>query len=276
MTLHCESPVTYTPSSKEKYTTISAPLYNIFIRDRKLLSVINSISILIVSSKISDFQKTFTDMRKISVYVDGACKGNPGRGGWGCHAIHHPKESEALPDHPKESEALPDHPKESEALPDHPIPSSDSPGPTIIWSQYGGKKHTTNNEMELSGFLKGLRLSMTRSDITIYADTQYGLKGLLNSSGSSKEYLNGSINKNKLGNDVVFTGWVKGWSNNGWKTKANKPVANKQLWMDIMFECKRHVLSGSVLHFIWVKGHSGNPGNEIADSLANLGAAMYV
>jgi len=190
-------------------------------------------------------------MRKMSLYVDGACKGNPGPGGWGCYAICHPNVSVSKI-------------KKTEAQ----VP--------ISWSWYGGKKHTTNNEMELLAFFKGLKLATTGSDITIYTDTQYGLKGLFNSSGTSKEYLNGCINKNKLCNDVIFTGWVNGWAQNGWKTKAKTPVANKQLWIEIMSECKRHVLSGSKLRFIWVKGHSGISGNEIADSLANLGAKLFM
>lgn len=179
-------------------------------------------------------------MEKASLYVDGACKGNPGPGGWGCYLIYHNKDEDK---------------------------------PDVTWSCYGGKKHTTNNEMELSGFLNGLRLARTGVDITVYADTQYGLKGLLNSSGTSKEYLDGKISKNKLGNDVVFTGWVDKWTKNGWKTQKGD-VANKQLWVDIMAECKRHILNGSLLRFIWVKGHSGIPGNEIADDLANLGKTL--
>lgn len=193
-------------------------------------------------------------LKKVSLYVDGACKGNPGRGGWGCYAIYHPE----LAENGTGVTGM------NVTVPGVTVP--------VTWSQYGSKKHTTNNEMELSALAKGLRLVKIKSDITVYADTQYGLKGLLNSAGTSKEYLNGTINKNKLGNDVKFTGWVDSWAQNGWQTKGKKPVANKQLWIDIMVECKRHILGGSKLRFVWVKGHSGIVGNEIADSLADLGA----
>ena len=175
---------------------------------------------------------------------------NPGRGGWGCYAIYHPESQH------------------------HSRGYGVTTSTSTSWSQYGGKKYTTNNEMELSGILMGLRFATISSDVTIFADTQYGLKGLL-ASGKSKEYLDGYIRLNKLKNDVVFTGWVKGWSQNGWKTASKEAVKNKQLWLDIMAECKRHVLGGSTLRFVWIKGHSGIEGNEMADELANRGVNIY-
>lgn len=192
-------------------------------------------------------------MKKVSIYTDGCCKKNPGMGGWGCYCIMHPGsvESEGNMDISMDVD----------------IP--------ITFSWYGGKKKTTNNEMELTAMYKALCFVPVKKDITIYADTQYGLKGLLNSSGKSKEYLDGSITKNRLGNSVKFTGWVDGWSQNEWKTSTGTPVANKMLWIKIMEECKRHVMSGSKLRFVWVKGHSGIEGNEIADSLANLGPKLF-
>lgn len=171
-----------------------------------------------------------TTMRHaIRIYVDGACRGNPGIGGWGCYMI------------------------------------CNVSGTRISWSWYGGKRHTTNNEMELTGILNGLRIAPISNDIVVYADTQYGLKGLVNNIN------NGAVTRNKLKNDVIFTGWVDGWSRNGWITSSRTAVKNKQLWIDIMTECKKHVLGGSTLQFQWVKGHAGIEGNEMADKLANLG-----
>jgi ribonuclease HI len=59
---------------------------------------------------------------------------------------------------------------------------------------------------------------------------------------------------------------MHGWKKNGWKTAAKKPVKNEDLWRELDEEVKRHTVN-----WHWVKGHSGNPGNELADELANKG-----
>jgi len=56
------------------------------------------------------------------------------------------------------------------------------------------------------------------------------------------------------------------WKINGWKTAAKKPVKNQDLWEQLEVQTARHVVQ-----WLWVKGHSGHPGNERADALANLG-----
>lgn len=166
---------------------------------------------------------------QLSCYSDGACKGNPGPGGWGAVMIR------------------------------------DSKLATFRWVKYGGKKHTTNNEMELTGALEALRLCPFNHDITFYMDTQYFLKGIINGG------VDGYVTKSKLGKGVIFTGWVTGWMSRDWIKADGKKVMNVELWKNIVASIEEHISNGSTLRFCWVKGHSGVEGNELADSLANLG-----
>jgi len=63
-----------------------------------------------------------------------------------------------------------------------------------------------------------------------------------------------------------ITQWMANWKRNGWKTAAKKPVANQDLWQALDALVNTHEV-----HWHWVKGHAGNPGNERADQLANQG-----
>lgn len=143
-----------------------------------------------------------TEQRIASVvmYADGACKGNPGPGGWGVHL--------QSGDHVKEL--------------------------------YGGELNTTNNRMELTAVIEGLNALKKRCSIDVYTDSQYVRKGVLE--------------------------WMPKWKLNGWKTSDKKPVKNSDLWQTLDEASVRHLV-----RWHWVKGHSGNPGNEKADALANLG-----
>lgn len=132
----------------------------------------------------------------IEIYTDGACKGNPGPGGWG-----------ALVD-----------------------------GREIC----GGENHTTNNQMELKAAIEGLRATDAGAVVRLSVDSQYVKNGI--------------------------TSWIKGWKRNGWKTRAGQPVKNRDLWVQLDHEC-----SLRKVHWVWVKGHDGNDGNEIADRLAKTG-----
>jgi len=164
-------------------------------------------------------------MLKCQGYSDGSCKGNPGRGGWGC-----------LLD-----------------VPCHDI--------VLRWMNCGGKDYTTNQEMELTGFLELLKMcsdTIESKEYKLHTDSTYVLEGLL---GKGKKQ--GEIQK-------VFEGYVNGWIRNGWKTKAGTPVKHIALWKAIMEECKKIVLGGSILKCEWVKGHNGNEGNEMADKLAKM------
>ena len=169
-------------------------------------------------------------MENIEGFCDGACKGNPGRGGWGCVYIQ-----------------------------------TTSTGTQLRWARIGGKRKTTNQEMELSAFFEILRLIPTGKKIKIYSDSMFVLKGLI------KDGLNGFIDFGLLKKDVNFTGWLGSWKQNGWVKNDGKPIAHLQIWKGIVSECERHLKNGSIIEVQWVKGHSGIEGNDLADELANAG-----
>ena len=139
-------------------------------------------------------------MKKINIYTDGACKGNPGPGGWGALIV----------------------------LEDEQIELS------------GGKKETTNNQMELMAVIKSLEHFDNKIDAIIYTDSKYVMDGITN--------------------------YIKRWKINGWKTASKKPVKNSELWKSLDSLNSFHNIQWN-----WVKGHSGHPGNEKAGALATLG-----
>jgi ribonuclease HI len=139
-------------------------------------------------------------MNKVTIYTDGACKGNPGVGGWGAVL-----ESGA---HKKEL--------------------------------FGGEQETTNNRMELMAVIKALSALKRPCEIRLHTDSQYVLKGI--------------------------TEWISGWKARGWRTASKEPVKNVDLWQALDAACQTHQIE-----WIWVRGHTGNPGNELADQLANQG-----
>ena len=136
----------------------------------------------------------------IEIYTDGACRGNPGPGGWGVllKAGRHEK------------------------------------------TMHGGEHETTNNRMELTAAIEGLRALKRPSEVVLYTDSKYVMDGI--------------------------TSWLANWKQRGWKTAAKKPVKNQDLWQALDAEVSRHNI-----RWVWVKGHSGHDGNEEADRLANLG-----
>lgn len=139
-------------------------------------------------------------MDKINIYTDGACKGNPGVGGWGALLVSGTKEKEL----------------------------------------FGGEKDTTNNRMELMAVIQALGVLKRPCDIVLHCDSQYVLKGI--------------------------TEWITGWKAKGWKTASRAPVKNVDLWQALDQARTQHKIEWK-----WVKGHAGDPGNERADQLANLG-----
>lgn len=139
-------------------------------------------------------------MNKISIWTDGACKGNPGAGGWGALLRYGTHKKEI----------------------------------------YGGEANTTNNRMELLAVIEALALLKRPCEVHIYTDSQYVQKGM--------------------------TEWITGWKQRGWRTAAKKPVKNADLWQRLDALCEQHQLQ-----WHWVRGHTGDPGNERADELANLG-----
>lgn len=137
---------------------------------------------------------------KVRIYTDGACKGNPGPGGWGA-ALKSGLHRKML---------------------------------------YGGELNTTNNRMELLAAIRALQFLDKPCEVDIYTDSQYVRKGI--------------------------TEWIHGWKKRNWMTASKTPVKNDDLWKALDFEVSRHNLT-----WHWVKGHSGHPGNELADALANKG-----
>lgn len=142
-------------------------------------------------------------MNKITIYTDGACKGNPGPGGWGAilRSIGH-----------------------------------------VEKELFGGEILTTNNRMEMTAVIEALSALKRPCDVALYVDSKYVLQGV--------------------------TEWLPGWKARGWKTAAKQPVKNVDLWqkLDTLVNT-----AGHTIEWVWVKGHTGDLGNERADALANLG-----
>ena len=107
---------------------------------------------------------------------------------------------------------------------------------------YGGNSETTNNQMEMQAALEALKYLKDKNEvIELYTDSNYLRQGI--------------------------TEWIHKWKLNNWRTAAKKPVANRDLWIEISdLNEKMNV------QWNWVKGHAGDPGNERADQLANIGA----
>ena len=149
-------------------------------------------------SKLGD--ESLSQQRIIEIFTDGACRGNPGPGGWG-------------------------------AL----LRCGDK-----IRELHGGELETTNNRMELTAAIKALLVLKRPCQIEFTTDSEYVRKGV--------------------------TEWMPVWKQKDWKNSAKKPVKNKDLWQRLDKAVSRHDI---VWH--WVKGHSGHPENERADTLANKG-----
>ena len=117
----------------------------------------------------------------------------------------------------------------------------------------GGHPETTNNRMELLGAIRALTYI---ADFVRDADDASSLEVIVT---VDSEYVRKGI-----------TEWIKNWKRNGWKTSGRKPVINQDLWMIFDAVVENHPFSK--LRWAWVKGHSGHPGNETADQLADYGA----
>lgn len=137
----------------------------------------------------------------IEIYTDGACLGNPGRGGWGAILLYKKHRKEIS----------------------------------------GGEKLSTNNRMEMRAVIESLKTLKKLSEVTLYTDSKYVMDGI--------------------------TKWIFNWKKNGWKGSDKKPVKNVDLWQELDQEVAKHQIK-----WVWVKGHSGNKFNEIADVLARTAA----
>ena len=136
----------------------------------------------------------------VIIYTDGACRGNPGPGGWGALLNYKGK----------------------------------------IKELYGAEKLTTNNRMELMAAIQALELLTRPCSVQLNSDSIYVLKGI--------------------------TDWMPNWKKRGWKTASKSPVKNEDLWRRLDVAIAKHTIEWK-----WVKGHSGDIGNDKADALANLG-----
>lgn len=136
----------------------------------------------------------------VTIHTDGACKGNPGPGGWGAWLRSGEHEKEL----------------------------------------FGGEPHTTNNRMELTGVIEALASLKRPCTVAVYTDSEYVRNGI--------------------------TTWIHAWKKRGWTTSDRKPVKNADLWRRLDALRELHTV-----HWHWVKGHAGDPGNERADALANRG-----
>ena len=134
--------------------------------------------------------------QSITLYVDGACRGNPGLGGWGAYIIASSGEQKIC----------------------------------------GGEPDTTNNRMELTAAIEGIRACPINSPLIIWTDSNYVKQGI--------------------------TEWIHGWKKKNWKD-----VKNPDLWKELDAICQ-----GREIEWNWIKGHAGHAGNEMADQLANQGA----
>jgi ribonuclease HI len=136
---------------------------------------------------------------ELTIHADGACRGNPGPGGWGVLLSWNGTQKELS----------------------------------------GFEPATTNNRMELTAVIMGLAALKRPTVATVQTDSQYVVKGI--------------------------TEWLAGWKARGWRTADKKPVKNQDLWEKLAEAAAPHTL-----HWQWVKGHAGDPGNERVDELANL------
>ena len=141
----------------------------------------------------------------VEIYTDGACRGNPGLGGWGALLRYQQIEKELK----------------------------------------GAEIDTTNNRMELTAAIEALRALKNPSRVRLWTDSKYVQQGI--------------------------TAWLPNWKKRNWRTSANKPVKNEDLWQLLDSCTTRHEIE-----WRWVKGHSGNRGNETADGLANEAIDEYL
>ncbi len=139
--------------------------------------------------------------QKIQMYTDGSCLNNPGPGGWAALLRYQGKEKMFV----------------------------------------GGQTDTTNNQMEMTAVIEGLKALKKPCEIELHTDSKYVMDG--------------------------FQKWLPGWKKRHWKKADKKPVLNKELWMRL-----EQLASSHTINWHWVKGHSGHEENERVDDAARLQA----
>jgi ribonuclease HI len=141
---------------------------------------------------------------EVLVWTDGACRKNPGPGGWAALIVD-----------------------------------------ADVREVSGGLPHTTNNIMEMTAALEGLRALPDASRACVVTDSRYLHDGM--------------------------TSWIHGWRRKGWKTAGGEPVKNREVWLALEAEAARHLS----VRWHWVRGHVGTQLNERADALAVAAAAAF-
>ena len=137
-----------------------------------------------------------SEIPQVEIYSDGACSGNPGLGGWAAIVILDKR----------------------------------------VHEYHGGARQTTNNRMELTAAIEGLKTLTHSSSVTLYSDSSYLVRG-------AKE-------------------WLPGWKKRQWQRKDG-PLLNVDLWKELDQQMSRHKIT-----WVWLRGHFGHPMNERADKLA--------
>lgn len=148
---------------------------------------------------VAEVLETFKDGPDTGVFTDGATEGNPGPGGWGAVQVT---------------------------------------AGEIIEEAKGSKPHTTNNEMELTALVAGLKMLARDSEINVYTDSQLVVN--------------------------IITKWADGWKARGWTKKSPGPIAN----LELVKEAHALFKERPGINLLWIRAHSGNRWNEYADSLA--------
>ncbi len=144
-------------------------------------------------------------MKKVRLITDGACSGNPGPGGWACILRYN--------EHKKEL--------------------------------FGYSPRTTNNRMELTAAIEGLKALKEPCEVEVVTDSEYLKKGI--------------------------TTWIHNWKHRGWKTSEKKPVVNQDLWQELDEQVSRHKAT-----WTWTKGHASHQDNNRADDLATRAAREQI
>lgn len=141
-------------------------------------------------------------MKRVKLITDGACKGNPGPGGWACILRYNQHKREL----------------------------------------YGCAARTTNNRMELTAAIEGLKALKEPCDVEIVTDSEYLKNGI--------------------------TTWIHNWKRRNWMTTEKKPVVNQDLWQELDELVNRHNTTWQ-----WTKGHAVHEDNNRADELASMAAS---
>jgi len=143
--------------------------------------------------------------KQVQLITDGACLGNPGKGGWAC-ILRYGKHKREL---------------------------------------FGCEPHTTNNRMELTAAIEGLKRLKESCAVEIVTDSNYLKNGI--------------------------TQWIHGWKRNGWKTAEKKPVVNQDLWVLL-----DELVTSHQMQWTWTKGHASHEDNNRCDELASRAAKEQI